>query len=198
MPPDSLIEIESAARAGYNSLSIARRVFFLFPTHAFSGAIERQFDLYQEVAAFFNVPFNSIHIVGSARTGVSLVHGTPFDSQNSDIDIALVDPTAYLKYTELAFVKSEGWRNRAAFPTKQGIGTRDDFLSYLTRGMFRPDLMPTCKERGDWLSFFGRLSRKYADVCNGISACIYASAMFFEWKQKLAVDMFLANRGLTQ
>lgn len=194
---NSLGEIESAARAGYDSLAITRRVFFLFPTHAFREASGRQFDLYQEVADFFGVPFNSIHIVGSAKTGHSLFRGTPFDPETSDVDIALIDSAAFLRYVELAFLKSNGWRSRASFPLKGGNSTYQDFQHYLRRGIFRPDLMPTCRERGDWLSFFGTLSTKYRDVCNGISASIYVSAIFFEWKQKTAVELFLANKGLT-
>jgi len=181
---------------GESSLMIARRIYFLSPTVAFEKEPDRELQVYQDVSNFFAIPFNSIQIVGSAKTGISLINSTPFSAESSDIDIAVVDQSLFMRYVEIAFAISEGYMRTELFPIKEGKPTRHSFMKYLAKGMFRPDLMPHCPERADWTSFFDRLSSNHRGFCSGMSAAIYASSVFFEWKQKLAIDKYIAARSL--
>jgi hypothetical protein len=190
---DRIIE---SAKQGHDSISIARKVYFLFPTHAFTADPDRQFDLYQAIANFFDVPMYSIQIVGSGKTGVSLIHGNSYDPGSSDLDVAVIDQLLFTKYAELSFVVSEGFRRKDLFPTLKGKSTIDDFRSYLTKGVFRPDLMPNCEKRVEWRAFFDSLTKEYQDVCAKVSAGIYATSTYFEWKQKMAIERFLADKGV--
>ena len=188
-------KIDEWSSRGESSLMIARRIYFLSPTAAFEKDPDRELQVYQDVSKFFVIPFNSIQIVGSAKTGISLINSTPFAAESSDIDIAVVDQSLFMRYVEIAFAISEGYVRNDLFPIKEGKPTTRSFKKYLAKGMFRPDLMPHCPERADWMSFFSKLSGNHREFCAGMSAAIYASSVFFEWKQKIVVDKFIANRS---
>ena len=190
----TLEKIDRWSSNGESSLMIARRIYFLSPTVAFEKEPDRELEIYQAVSKFFHIPFNSIQIVGSAKTGVSLIKNTPFSIENSDIDIAVIDQSLFMSYVEEAFTISEGYARNDLFPTKNGRPTSYSFKEYLAKGMFRPDLMPYCPERAKWMSFFSKLSGKHREFCAGMSAAIYASSVFFEWKQKMVIDKFIAAR----
>ena len=192
-----LDRIIDSAKQGHDSLAIARKVYFLFPTHAFINNPDRQFDLYQAIARFFEVPINAIQIVGSGKTGVSLINGNTFDPEKSDLDVAVIDQLLFTKYAELSFIATDGFRRADLFPKAQGKSSITDFRSYLAKGVFRPDLMPHCKERVKWRAFFDALTKEYQDVCSKVTAGIYATSTYFEWKQKIAIERFLAEKGIS-
>lgn len=182
---------------GESSLMIARRIYFLSPTAAFEREPDRELQVYSNVSEFFDIPFNSIQIVGSAKTGISLLKNTPFTAENSDIDIAVVDQSLFMHYVERAFTISEGYRRYELFPKSKSDGkpTVNYFKECLAKGVFRPDLMPYCPERAEWMTFFSKLSSCHREFCSGMSAALYASSVFFEWKQKSAIDKFIADRN---
>ena len=106
---------------------IARRIYFLSRTVAFEKEPDRELQVYQDVSKFFVIPFNSIQIVGSAKTGISLINNTPFTAEDSDIDIAVVDPSLFMRYVEIAFAISEGYARHELFPIKEGKPTTRSF-----------------------------------------------------------------------
>jgi hypothetical protein len=181
---------------GESSLMIARRIYFLSPTAAFEKEPDRELQVYLKVSEFFDIPFNAIQIVGSAKTGISLLKNTPFTAEDSDIDIAVVDQSLFMHYVERAFTISEGYRRFDLFPKNKDDGkpTTSYFKECLAKGIFRPDLMPYCPDRAEWMNFFSKLSSNHREFCSGMSAALYASSVFFEWKQKIAVDKFIAAR----
>lgn len=190
-------KIDEWSSKGESSLMIARRIYFLSRTAAFEKEPDRELQVYLDVSKFFGIPFNSIQIVGSAKTGISLIKNTLFTAESSDIDIAVVDQSLFMHYVERAFTISEGYVRNDLFPkdSVNGIPTTRSFKEYLAKGMFRPDLMPHCPERAEWTTFFSRLSSNHREFCSGMSAAIYASSVFFEWKQKIVIDKFIAARS---
>ncbi|PKO24870.1 MAG: hypothetical protein CVU35_07065 [Betaproteobacteria bacterium HGW-Betaproteobacteria-8] len=191
--------IKKSASQGDSVDRIARKVYLMLPTHAFKDAYDIQLDLFSEISSFVDIPISSIHIIGSAKTGISLVKGTTFSSEKSDIDIAIVDPSLYTKKFEHSFQISNGWKNLSTFSANpvDAANKRKQFLDYLDRGVFCPNCMPHSPDRAEWLSFFGRLSDTYSHFCNGISAWIYASEYFLTYKQQSAIKKYLADKGLT-
>ena len=190
-------QIDEWSLKGESSLTIARRIYFLSRTAAFEKEPDRELQVYLDVSKFFDIPFNSIQIVGSAKTGISLVKNTPFTAEGSDIDIAVVDQSLFMHYVERAFTISEGYVRNDLFPKNRNDGkpTTNYFKECLAKGIFRPDLMPHCPERADWMNFFSKLSSSHREFCDGMSAAIYASSVFFEWKQKIVIDKFIAARS---
>lgn len=189
--------IEDGAKAHLPRRQIARQLYFLSPSFAFDGNHGLQLTLYEKICEFLKLPLSAIRLVGSGHTGFSLVKNTPFDKSKSDLDIAIVDSQLYLDLFELAFDTTEGWRDVTKFAgsAQQQKATQKDFLRYLSKGVIRPDLMPSSPKKADWENFFGKLGDEYSDFCSGISAGVYARELFMAAKQESAIDAYLANQG---
>ena len=189
--------IEDAANQHLPRRQIARQLYFLSPSFAFDGNTSLQLALYEKICDYLKLPLSAIRLVGSGHTGFSLVKNTPFDKNKSDLDIAIVDSRLYLDFFELAFQTTEGWRDVTKFPgsAQKQKQTKADFLSYLRKGVIRPDLMPSSPQKADWENFFGKLGDQYSNFCNGISAGIYAGELFMAAKQESAIETYLVNQG---
>lgn len=189
--------IEDCAKAHLPKRQIARQLYFLSPSFAFDGNQGRQLSLYEKICESLKLPISAIHIVGSGHTGFSLVKNTAFDSGKSDLDIAIVDSRLYLDLFELAFEITDGWHDVTKFSgsAEQQKNTKLSFLRYLRKGVIRPDLMPSSPRKAEWENFFGKLGDEYSDLCNGISAGVYARESFMAAKQESAIDAYLANQG---
>ncbi|MDW5469984.1 hypothetical protein R7J45_20350, partial [Acinetobacter baumannii] len=84
----------------------------------------------------------------------------------------------YTKYFEVAFKQTQAFKDATTFPRKKkwnkelqrhiNVNVKDEFLSYLNIGYFRPDLMPKSKDRTEWFSFFNHLSEKYIQYFSNI------------------------------
>lgn len=186
--------LDTAKNSGVSAATMARKVFLSFPTHVFAKDQDLEFELIDKVAQFFKVPFAGVQIVGSAKTGFSLIKNTDFDSSRSDLDIALVDRELFGKFWEIAFKRSDGFQLGAFQLVGQNkedaTARRKRFLKFLQRGILSPDFFPQCVERAELESQFRDLSQGYSMHFARISAYIYASETFFEAKQKDAVDHY--------
>ncbi len=175
---------------------IVRKIFLSFPTSAFIGNEERQFCVLNEIALYFRVPLNSIQIVGSAKTGRSFHKDSVFTSENSDLDVAIIDSNLFLRYSEFVFNQTKGFRDRSNFPIRDGRSVYAQYRHYISKGIFRPDLMPSGKKRGNWNRFFGKLSSNNKDLFKSINAGIYLSEMFFEYKQSKIIEDFIETKSI--
>jgi hypothetical protein len=185
------IDAGLAAKQPYNE--IARKVFLTYPTKAFIGNEERQYEILNDVATYFHIPINSIQVTGSAKVGHSIHKKTPFAPRQSDLDLAVIDSSLFIWYLEIGLRLSKGYSDGAVFPVRETGSTQSEYLRYLARGIFRPDLMPTGEERANWRKFFGQLSAKHTDLFKSISAAIYLSQACFEGKQRSAIKVHAAK-----
>ncbi|MDO9066833.1 MAG: hypothetical protein Q7W05_00025 [Deltaproteobacteria bacterium] len=188
------IDVGLAAKKPHNE--IARKVFLTYPTKLFVGDEERQFEILNEVSEYFRVPITCIHAAGSAKLGHSIHKNTAFTPGRSDLDLAVLDSGLFTRYLELGLKLSKGYSNGASFPMRSGGSTQVEYLRYLSRGIFRPDLMPTGLEKADWSNFFGKLSAKHATVFKSISGAIYLSQGCFESKQRSAIKARAAKETI--
>lgn len=188
------IDSDLAASRPHND--IARKVFLTYPTQAFVGDEERQFQILDAVASNFGVPITCIHVAGSAKLGHSIYKKTAFTPGHSDLDLAIIDGRLFTRFLEIGLKASKGYSNGAAFPVRGGGSTKPDYLSYLARGIFRPDLMPIGPERAAWSNFFGQLSTKHTAVFKSISGAIFLSQATFESKQRSAIKARATNGAL--
>lgn len=175
---------------------IARMIYLSFPTSVFIGNEERKFEIFNEISSFFNIPFMNIQVVGSAKTGFSFFKKTDFNSTNSDLDIAIIDSNLFISYTDIVFKLTNGYSNRANFPLFDGKSTYNQYINCVSKGYFRPDLMPHGKTKINWLKFFGKLSSKNKDLFKSINAGIYLSQTFFEYKQKSNINEYILNKAI--
>ncbi|MFB9863540.1 hypothetical protein [Rufibacter immobilis] len=175
---------------------IVRKIFLSYPTKALIGNEERQFLIMNEISEHFNIPIVNIQVVGSAKTGHSFHKKTAFDSKTSDLDIAIIDPDLFIMYAEWVFKVSKGFTDRTKFPIIEGRSTFTQYTQYISKGIFRPDLMPSGSKRINWLKFFGRLSAKNKDLFKSINAGLYMSQTFFEFKQSSIINDYLSNKPI--
>ncbi|MDR6803136.1 hypothetical protein J2Y45_000406 [Dyadobacter sp. BE34] len=194
-----LESIQQGLDAQRKHTDIARKIFITHPTSAFIENEEKQFDILDEVSQFFKIPITHVHVVGSSKIGQSLHKKTKFTLGKSDLDIALVDSNLFIYYSEMIYTITRGFNDLSNFSlNKNGVSNFEEYSQYLLKGIFRPDLMPSCKGRADWLSFFGKLSRKHSALFGGINASIYLSQHYFEVKQISTIKNYikLQNGGL--
>lgn len=161
---------------------------YKFP-EAFKNNEDVGFDILKEVSCFFGTPFSTIFVAGSAQLGYSSVNGKPFVAGDSDLDIAIISATLYQHFFELAHHTTKSFTNLTKFRiTSDGENTSEIFQSYLLKGIIRPDFLPDCKEKNDWLNFFGKLGNEHVELFKTISAAIYFSEHFFKVKQLYTVN----------
>jgi hypothetical protein len=187
--------IEKDIRNGITHTDIVRKVYLTYPTFAFIGDEEVQYEILNEIADFFVIPINTIQDTGSGKLGRSLHKDTDFSPLKSDLDISIINSDLYIKYMEIVFKVTDGHRDGTLFPVdlKLGGSVKESYLKYLSKGMFRIDMMPTCGERARVRGFFSRLSTKYSSKFKSINAGIYISQCFFEMKQRSAIEAHLKN-----
>ncbi len=159
---------------------IARKIYLSFPTSVFKHDKNEEFDIKDTISKFFHIPFRSIQVAGSAKTGESFIKNTKFKPMESDLDIAVIDLQLFFNYLESVFKITKGYRDFTKFSSPED---KNAYETYLTKGIFRPDLMVACKQKSDIRRFLNLISYKYAHKFKDINVSIYASECFFESKQ---------------
>lgn len=171
--------IEKSLKENLPYQEIARKIYLTYPTSALIGREEHQYEIVNEVSQFFRIPINHVQVCGSSKTGMSFHKRTVFTPKKSDLDIAIIDNGLFLQYTEKVFTLTKGFNDRTKFRTD----TFEKYINYLSRGIFRPDLMPTCLERVQWFEFFNNLSVRHSSYFKSINAGVYQTQLYFEYKQ---------------
>jgi hypothetical protein len=182
--------IEFGLTASDSDRNIARRVFLGFPTHAFEGNEERQYQIVNRISEHFGIPYTAIQVTGSAKTGYSYFKRKSFDPLTSDLDIAVIDKDLFLRYMELSLKVSDGYKKREMFTVRTGVSNFDQYTQNLAKGFFRPDLMPSCPQKAKWKTFFGNLSKENRDLFKSINGGVYLSQLFFEFKQAPIISKY--------
>ncbi|NHB60597.1 hypothetical protein C5472_05415 [Photorhabdus sp. RW14-46] len=171
---------------------IVRKIYLCYPTHVFHSNEELQYEIFNQISSKFCIPFSSIHVVGSAKIGQSIYKSSMFSPGDSDLDIAIISNELFIRYSEIVFYKTKGFQDIRDFPQDRE-NNRSKFAQYkncISKGIFRPDLMPYCPEKEDWFSFFNKLSQNYRCLFKSINAGIYQSQCFFEIKQSDIIEKY--------
>jgi hypothetical protein len=139
---------------------------------------ESYHDLRAEIADWAGVHVNDVVMVGSGKLGFSTNPDQLFKAfhDESDLDMAIISSRFFDYFWRRVFLYSQlnemdvFWKHRK------------DFYKYLIQGWMRPDLLPTrnFEDRGDWWTFFGRLSNRQNYGCRNVSAGIYKTWDFLE------------------
>lgn len=193
--------IEKAAKSQRSLYELSNDVFILGPTASFFGWEESSFELVAAIATFFGVSVRAVHFCGSAKLGFSPIKLHSFTAGKSDLDVAILDAHCFRRYHELVLLETKQMRFRHKFPriTDRHTGEQTSgfsaFCAYLSKGVFRPDLMPAMREKVEWQSFFNELSRRYKSRYKSISAAIYLSDVAFNLKQADALQSFAEKKG---
>lgn len=188
---DLNLAINSARQRGLSNSAIIRSLFYFRRSPISHKHESSVFDIFDDVSLHFEVPFKNIYLSGSAQTGHSLHKNRDFSEGESDLDLAIVDTNLFKKYSEICYSITDGYRNLTKFKTRRSI---DDVPSFfrenLSRGFFRPDLMPNCKERDDWFRYFDQLSTAHVGIFKSVNCGIYLSQVFFEHKLTKVLEAY--------
>lgn len=177
-----------------NSGEMARKLFLSYPTCVFIDDHEVEFSIRDRVRKLYQVPLSSVQVIGSAKTGFSLVKKTEFKKGASDLDLAIIDPTMFAKIWEEAHEMSRGFEATRFndLPDASGqivIGSgQKRFLQYIQRGIISPDYLPQGEPRRRIIADFARVTQTYQDSFSKISAFFYSSEYFFQVKQTEAIN----------
>lgn len=181
---------------GGASHDLARKVFLSYQSKAFEGREDIEYDIKEAIKSHFKIPFISIHVAGSAKTGFSFFKRTLFTDGKSDLDVSIISLDLYNKFLEVAHRQSKGFTDLSVFPNYKNRRTDAQFLDGIKRGFFNPFFMPDCDEKAAWLDFYRAISNRYFKIFKNINAGIYSSEYFFEYKQAECIDTFRENVGI--
>jgi hypothetical protein len=182
--------IKKGIEQGLKNEVISRKIYLVYPTYAFLGDYDFEFELLSSISNEFKVPITSIQVVGSSKTGYSYFKNTPHKIGESDLDIAIIDPILFQKYCEIVMRETNGFQDLTKFNRSEESNDFFSYKEYLSKGIFRPDFMPACDAKRKWFNYFNKLSLNYNSIFSDINAGIYFSQVFFEYKQSQNIDFF--------
>ena len=163
---------------------IARKIFLSYSTEIFKGNEDKEFYIKNNIAKRFSIPFSSIQIVGSSKTGISFFKDKKFEPGVSDLDIAIISAPLFIKFTEQVHLLTNSYSNLTIFSVYNGLSNAVRFKSGIVNGIVNPFIMPNCELKTQWLDFFNSLSNNHFDLFKGINGGIYLSEYYFETKQE--------------
>lgn len=194
---NSIKGIKSGIAQRDNTNVIARKLYLSYSTEVFQNDQDREFYIKNMIAENFEIPFGSIEIAGSGKTGLSFFKDKKFEPGKSDLDISIISLPLYNKFSEEVHKLSSGYSDLTVFPLYKGYNTAKQFKSsMINNGFINPFYMPICDLKSRWLDFFNSLSNKHFDLFKNINGGIYASEYFFESKQEDCINQYLKNPEL--
>lgn len=181
-----------------SSKEMARKLYLSYPTSVFAEKHEVEYEIRNRVRILYQVPIASVQVIGSAKTGFSLIKRTDFKKGVSDLDLAIIDPTLFNRLWEEAYEASNGFQAHKFQDTVVGgvnkVGSgRDRFLDYLHRGIVAPEFLPSGPYRAKIFSDFDRITKSYQDEFKKISAFFYCNEFFLQEKLKDTIDKHWAQ-----
>jgi len=189
----SIEGIKSGLNLSDDSQTIARKLYLSYSTEIFKENEDAEFYIKNSISKEFDIPFSSIQIVGSSKTGFSFFKDTLFEPGKSDLDIAVISLPLFNKFCEISHKETEGYSNLSNFPFFKGRRTDKQFRRSLGNGFVNPFFMPNCEIKSKWLDFFNNLSNGYFELFKNINGGIYSSEYFFEYKQADCIEEYIKN-----
>ena len=179
--PKSQLDAIIAAMAAESrpARTIARRLFLYEEIRAFAGDRNRGFAVLNDICEHFKVSFSAVRVGGSAHTGYSYFKNRDFTPRVSDLDVAIISPLLFQKYSEYVYSFTKRYSDQSKFPRYDGVSVAQAFRDNLSAGFFRPDQMPDSPLKDGWKTYFNQLSNKHTDVFKNINAGIFLSECFF-------------------
>lgn len=167
-----------------NIRTASRKLFITFPNYILQNNEDIQYDITNKISEYFNIPLYQIKIVGSSQLGYSLIKKTEFVEGLSDLDISIISKDLFVNYLELTNKITNSFTDL----TKFRDGNDKSFYKYISKGIFRPDLMPNCDKKREWFNFFNNLSNDYLSLFKSINAGIFISEELFILKQEIMLN----------
>lgn len=127
----------------------------------FKGQESDYFDFRQLIANKFDVGFQEVFIVGSAKLGFNYIKETEFNYE-SDIDVVIVSEKVFEYYAWLICEYQYNFDKFKKVITERELDMYNRFLRYMIKGWMRPDLLPLSFQseeiKNEWFDFFKGIS----------------------------------------
>lgn len=193
----SIIGIKSGLEKSEPNKDIARKLYLSYATEVFRDQEDKEFYIKNNIAKQLNIPFSTIEIAGSGKTGLSFFKDKKFEPGKSDLDIAIINLPLFNEFCETAHDLTKGYTDLTVFPIYKMRSTAQQFKNGISNhGFVNPFFMPNCELKSKWLEFFNSLSNNHYDLFKNINGGIYASEYFFEHKQQECIDQYKRNPEL--
>lgn len=165
-------------------LRVLRKLVFHGTPAVFNADEDEYFEFRQLIAEKFEIGYQEVFIVGSAKLGFSYVKETEF-SYDSDIDVVLVNRALFERYFKLICDYQYNLDQFRKIPSKRELNDYNRFLQYLVKGWMRPDLLPysfqTGKIKAEWFEFFESISNGKSNIGNyKVNAGLFKDYSFLE------------------
>lgn len=146
--------IKRGLTQGSSSIEIARKIFLSYQSYAFNGREDIEFEIKNSIKKHLKIPFVSIQIAGSAKSGFSFFNQTLFTDGESDLDVSIISIELYNRFLEISHEQTDGFTNLSNFPLWKGKSTENQFINNIKKGYMNPYFMPDCQEKKSGLIFF--------------------------------------------
>jgi hypothetical protein len=186
-----IADIKKCKSSALDDRAISRKMFLFDSTFVFKEDGILGYNILNSISQRFRIPLVCVKVAGSAHTGFSSHKNREFIFGESDLDIALVSTSLFQRYCEIAYDVTNGYTNNTYFDSPQKYL---QFCNSLQIGFFRPDLMPNCRQKTEWFTFFDSLTSKYSMCFKNINGGIYFSEVFFEGKQTDVVKRLIRSQ----
>ncbi|WP_455544461.1 hypothetical protein [Intestinibacter sp.] len=170
------------------------KLFFTYPSACLE--FENISEIVNRVAMEFKVPYHDIKIIGSSHLGFSLVKPLKentikfFNSDNSDIDIAIINKELFLHIFSLTMKTSNFYNDLTGFKDRNSFNY---YKKNVISGFIRPDTIGDKKFRSKWLRFFDDISEEYNIK---ISAAIYLDEECLHNRLENSFKIYIERMGL--
>ncbi|PMN65403.1 hypothetical protein [Enterovibrio norvegicus] len=188
-----LESLKKGLESGDSDNDLARKFFLSYQTLIFKDQQDTEFSIKDRIKKELNIPFVSIQVTGSSKTGVSFFKKTKFTEGESDLDISIINLDLYNHFLEEVHKITNGFTDLSVFPEFKGKSTDKQFINNLKKGFINPFFMPDCEKKSKWLDFFREVSNDYFRLFKSINGAIYSSEYFFECKQAECIEEFKGN-----
>lgn len=189
----SLLGIKSGLANSDETIAIAEKLYLSYSTEAFNNQEDIEFYIKKAISIEFMIPFTSIQVCGSSKTGISFFKEKLFLAGKSDLDIAIIYLPLFNSISENVNEITHGYTDLSKFSWYKGVRCDKIFKNNFAKGYINPIFMPNCIEKSEWLDFFNLLSNKYFHMFKNINGCVYSSEYFFNFKQQECIKLYLNN-----
>ena len=184
------IEIQDEVRKTHVDLHKTARWSFLGEHPAIIDQYGKDvFKVSDRIMEHFKVPFTAVKFCGSSQTGFSFIKKTDFDPQKSDLDVAIIDTSIFLKIKEEIYTITKGYSDLSCFPITLYSCRHpyNAFVHNLKMGFINPYCLPNCDLKNDIDTFSNTLTTNFRKTFKSITFVFYETEYFFICKQEAAL-----------
>ena len=100
--------LKKGIAAGEHSSDLARKLFLSYQTMVFKDNEDLEYTIKNTIKQHLKIPFTSIQVTGSSKTGFSFFNKTEFTEGKSDLDISIISLDLYNHFLEIAHKETLG------------------------------------------------------------------------------------------